>query len=94
MSSTTTSTAIELDTLTEHKALQYIAQVTGHSQKVAALDIFQRGLAVLAEDPEWQAQVEAHEAQRTSTLATLGLSRKAAPAAEPVVDPLPAAPAS
>ena len=85
----TTATVIDLDTDTEHKALQYIAQVLGQTQKATALDIFQRGLAALGEDPEWQAQVDAHEAQRSNTLATLGLDRKA-----PAVNPLPAQDAS
>jgi hypothetical protein len=106
MNTDTKSIVIELDTDTDHRALVLISQVMGETQKVAALDIFQRGLTALAADPAWQAQSEAHEAQRTSTLTRLGLTVPLAtaesygdtPAEPPVdtaglqVDQLPAAP--
>ena len=70
----TVNIVIELDKATDHQALVYISQVMTETQKVAALDIFQRGMAALAADPDWQAKVAAHEAQRTATLSGLGLT--------------------
>jgi len=79
MSNDTKSTVLELTT-DDHRALKYIAQVTGDAQKLVAVRIFQRGLLALAQDPAWVEQVAMHEEQRTAALGRLGLNL--APAAE------------
>jgi hypothetical protein len=69
----TKSTVLELPPM-DHQALQYVAQVTSRPQKVIAVEIFQRGLAVLMANPTFQEKVRVHEEARSTALARLGLT--------------------
>ncbi|HIK61359.1 MAG TPA: hypothetical protein EYF98_11805 [Planctomycetes bacterium] len=72
----TKSTVLELPPM-DHQALQYVAQVTSRPQKVVAVEIFQRGLAVLTASPTFQEKVHVHEEARSTALARLGLTHTA-----------------